>query len=43
MSSADKWFFGFITIWIILGAGGTDILDGITSLLIDNKCEVEVK
>ena len=43
MSSADKWLFGFITIWIILCAGQPNVLDGITSLLIDNKCEVEVK
>lgn len=28
MSSSDKWFFGFITLWIILCAGQPDILDG---------------
>lgn len=30
MSSGDKWFFGFITLWIVLCAGEPDLLDAIT-------------
>lgn len=27
MSDADKWLFGFITLWIVLTAGTPDLLD----------------
>lgn len=30
MSDADKWFFGFITLWVILCAGEPDLLDAVT-------------
>ena len=30
MSDADKWFFGFITLWVILFAGEPDLLDAVT-------------
>jgi hypothetical protein len=30
VSSGDKWFFGFITLWIILCAGEPDLLDAIS-------------
>lgn len=30
MSNNDKWFFGFITLWVILCAGEPDLLDAIT-------------
>ena len=43
MSKNDLMLFTFVTIWIILCAGKPDILDGITSMMIDSKCEVEVK
>ena len=29
MSSSDKWFFGFITLWVVLCAGKPDLLDAI--------------
>ena len=34
MNNADKWFFGFITLWVVLCAGDPDILDGITVKLM---------
>lgn len=42
MSNSDKWFFGFITLWIILTAGTPDILDGVTNMLMDSSCSEEV-
>lgn len=50
MSSNDKWWLGFITLWIVLCAGKPDILDGITTRLIGDpnknekflKCEVSL-
>jgi len=29
MSSQDKWFFGFITLWVVLGAGWRDLIDAV--------------
>lgn len=42
MSSSDKWFFGFITAWIILCAGEPDLLDAITDRVSGrNACVME--
>jgi hypothetical protein len=43
MSDSDKWFFGFITLWIVLCSGTPDLLDGITSSLMKDSCYVEAK
>ena len=37
----DLMFFGFVTLWIILTAGKPDVLDGITSLLMQDSCDVK--
>lgn len=29
MSNQDKWFFGFITLWVVLCAGDPDLIDAI--------------
>ena len=29
MSSQDKWFFGFITLWVVLCAGEPDLIDAV--------------
>lgn len=42
MSNADKWFFGFITLWIVLCAGKPDILDGITVRVMGSQCTYDV-
>lgn len=42
MSSSDNWFFGFITIWVILCAGQPDLLDAI-SKRVAQDCSVENK
>lgn len=34
MSSSDKWFFGFITLWIVLCAGNPDVLDGLIHMMM---------
>ena len=41
MSKNDLMVFGFITLWIILTAGKPDVLDGITSLLMQGSCDVK--
>ena len=43
MSDADKWFFGFITLWIILCAGEPDLLDAITERISGKYACVEEK
>jgi len=41
MNKNDLMFFGFVTLWIILTAGKPDVLDGITSLLMQDSCDVK--
>lgn len=41
MSKNDLMVFGFVTSWIILTAGKPDVLDGITSLLMQDSCDVK--
>lgn len=36
MSSSDKWFFGFITLWIVLCAGKPDLIDALIVRVMDN-------
>jgi hypothetical protein len=43
MSNNDKWFFGFITLWIVLCAGTPDILDGVTARLMGSGCDKVVE
>lgn len=38
MSNADKWLFGFITMWILLCAGKPDIIDAITVRVMGSQC-----
>lgn len=38
MSNADKWLFGFITLWIVLTAGTPDIIDAVTVRLMGSQC-----
>jgi len=37
MSNADKWFFGFITLWIVLCAGKPDLIDALIVRVMDNQ------
>lgn len=40
MSKNDKWFFGFITLWIILTAGRPDLIDAVNQAIINSSsCE----
>lgn len=38
MSSADKWLFGFITLWIVLTAGKPDLIDALTVRVMGSLC-----
>lgn len=37
MSKSDAWFFGFITLWIVLTAGTPDLIDALTVRVMDNQ------
>ena len=41
MDKNDLMFFGFVTLWVILTAGKPDVLDGITSLLMQDGCDIK--
>ena len=37
MSNNDKWFFGFVTLWIVLTAGTPDVIDGLIVRLMGSQ------
>lgn len=43
MNNNDRWFFGFITLWVILCAGEPDLLDAITDRVSGKYSCEEVK
>lgn len=42
MSSSDKWFFGFITLRIVLTAGKPDLIDALTVRVMGSQCTYDV-
>lgn len=42
MSKGDIWFFGFITLWIILCAGKPDLLGALTARVLGSQCTYDL-
>ena len=41
MSKSDAWFFGFVTLWIVLCAGKPDLLDALTVRTMGSLCSYD--
>lgn len=37
VSESDAWFFGFITLWIILCSGKPDLIDALNVRVVGNQ------